>query len=242
MESRVSRRVRAISHTPWGGRLRDLPIDYFSATLENADRIPRAGGALLVGNHAMYGLDGIVLGALVLRETDRPVRFLAERNLFRVPLLGDALRAVGTVPGEPGKATDMLRAGELVGVYPGGIDDSWKLRSERYRLMWGERAGFARVAARAGVPIVPIAAFGIDEMYDVVAREHVVGRTIMGSARYDLPLALGRFGTPIPKPNPQRYVVLSPIAPAGDPDDPAAVTRLREATHAALDGALAAAR
>ena len=37
------------------------------------------------------GLDGFVLGSLVLRETKRVPRFLGERNLWRVPLLGRVL-------------------------------------------------------------------------------------------------------------------------------------------------------
>lgn len=222
--------------------LLDLPIRYFSATLENAAGIPGAGGALLVGNHAMYGLDGVVLGALVLRETKRPVRFLAERNLFRIPLLREVLRASGVVPGARDTAVALLRKGNVVGVYPGGIDDSWKLSSQRYQLQWGDRAGFAHVAMEAGVPIVPVAGFGIDEMYEVVAREPFIGRRLLGSRRYDIPLALGRFGTPIPRRVPQRYVVLPPIDTAGDPSRPDDRERVRLATFAALDDALARAR
>ncbi|MGZ3448542.1 MAG: lysophospholipid acyltransferase family protein [Polyangiales bacterium] len=235
--------MQRLGGTAIGRKLRDLPLDYFSATLEDANRIPREGGALLVGNHAMMGLDGFVLGALVNKHTGRYVRFLAERNLWKLPLVRDFLDAVGALPGEPERATELLRNGELLGVYPGGIDDSWKLtKTQRYRLQWGNRAGFARVAMRAGVPIVPIAALGIDEMYDVVAKESVVGRMLLGSSRYDLPLAIGRWGLPIPKPIPQRYFVLPPVDTAGDPDDASAVERVRGATFASIDSVLRTAR
>lgn len=211
-------------------------IRYFHATLEGVEHLPARGGALLVGNHAMMGLDGVVLGALVLHQADRRVRFLGERNLWRIPLLGPVLDALGAVPGEREVAVKMLQDGELVGVYPGGIDDSWKITdTHRYRLQWGDRRGFAKVAMLAGVPILPVAAHGIDGMYDVVARERWVGRALLGSSRYDLPLALGWKGTPIPKPVRQRYVVLPPIDTSGDPEDPAAVERVRAATFAALD-------
>lgn len=231
--------VRALSHTTLGRRLRDLPIEYFRATMEGVHRLPREGGALLVGNHAMTGLDGFVLGALVTRETGRHVRFLGERNLWRIPLLRELLDAVGALPGEPGAATELLRKGELVGVYPGGIEDSWKLTTtQKYRLQWGHRAGFARVAIRAGVPIVPVAALGIDEMYDVVAREPVLGRRLLGSPRYDLPIALGVLGTPIPRRVPQRYCVLDPIDTSGDGEDAAVVERVRSATYDAIDQVL----
>jgi 1-acyl-sn-glycerol-3-phosphate acyltransferase len=236
-------RVRALGQTAIGRKLRDLPIDYFHASMEGAHRIPREGGALLVGNHAMMGIDGFVLGALVPRETGRYVRFLGERNLWRIPVVRNFLDAVGAVPGAPETAVELLTAGELVGVYPGGIDDSWKLTAtDRYKLQWGSRSGFARVAMRARVPIIPIAALGIDEMYDVIAREPVVGRAVFGSSRYDLPIALGAFGTPIPKRVPQRYLVQEPIDTSGDPEDADAVERVRAATFAAIDQVLNTAR
>jgi 1-acyl-sn-glycerol-3-phosphate acyltransferase len=235
--------VKAFGQTALGRKLRDLPIEYFHAEMEGAQHIPREGGALLVGNHSMMGLDGFVLGALVPRETGRYVRFLGERNLWRIPLVGRALYAVGALPGEPNAATELLSSGELVAVYPGGIDDSWKLTTtDRYRLQWGTRSGFARVAMRARVPIVPVAALGIDEMYDVVAREPIIGRTLLGSPRYDLPIALGAFGTPIPRRVPQRYLVQEPIDTSGDPDDDVAVERVRAATFDAIDRVLATAR
>jgi len=191
----------------------------------------------------MMGLDGVVLGALVLHQADRRVRFLGERNLWRIPGVRSLLDAAGALPGEPGAATRLLRAGEVCGVYPGGIDDSWKLtRTERYRLKWGDRRGFAKVAMQAGVPIVPVAAFGIDEMYDVVAKERWVGRRVLGHARYDLPLALGWKGTLIPRRHPQRYVMLPPIATDGEVERAEDVERVRRATHDALDAELAKAR
>ena len=49
-----------LAESPLGRRLRDFPIAYFHATIEGVSHIPRAGGALLVGNHAMGGLDASV--------------------------------------------------------------------------------------------------------------------------------------------------------------------------------------
>ena len=235
--------IQSLGETAFGRRLRDLPIDYFHARMEGAGNIPRDGGALLVGNHAMNGVDGFVLAALVIRETGRYPRFLAERNLWRIPVLRNFLDLVGAVAGAPDTAIELLEAGELVAVYPGGIEDSWKLTTrERYRLQWGERAGFARVAMRARVPIIPVAALGIDEMYDVIAREPLIGRSVFGSARYDLPIALGAFGTPIPRRVPQTYFVQQAIDTSGDVENPADVERVRRATFDAIDSVLSGAR
>lgn len=230
------------AHTTLGRAVADAYIRYFRAQLVGADRIPREGGALLVGNHALLGLDGFVLAALILRHTPRVPRFLGERNLWRVPVLGAFLTSVGAIPGEPSRAIELLSAGELVIVYPGGVDDSFKTKAHRYELQWGERAGFARVAMRARVPILPVAGLGIDDMYDVVGREPWIGRRLLGSPRYDLPIAFGAFGTPFPKRVRQGYHVLAAIDTTGDAENAVDVERVRAATYSALDAKLAEAR
>lgn len=233
-------KVRAFSDTAPGRVLRDIPIRYFNASIEGASHIPQQEGALLVGNHAMLGVDSFVLSPLVNKHTGRHVRFLAERNLFRARPLAGFLTAVGAIPGEPDAAVELLSRGELCGVYPGGIDDSWKLTAtQRYRLQWGERAGFARIAIRAQVPIVPVVGLGIDEIYDVIAREPWLGRRLFGHARYDLPLALGRWGTLLPRPVTLRFFVLPPVNTRGlDAERADDVRAVREQTFEAIDAVL----
>jgi hypothetical protein len=136
---------------------------YFHATVEGGEHIPRSGGVLIVSNHALFALDAAVLGALLIRDFDRHPRFLGDRNLWKIPGLRELITAIGALPGEPHAAEDLLRQGELVIVYPGGVDDSLKLSSQRYQLQWKTRAGFARVAMAAGVPIIPVVGYGIDE-------------------------------------------------------------------------------
>ena len=132
------------------------------------------------------------------------------------------------------RAVELLRAGELACVYPGGVDDSFKLSTEAYRLQWGARAGFARVAMRAGAPIVPIAATGIDDLFVVHAREHRVGRALLGSPRYDVPLPTSL----VPAKVPLTYHVLAPIDASGDADSPADVARLRDRVFEAMESVL----
>ncbi|MCC6558847.1 MAG: acyltransferase family protein [Polyangiaceae bacterium] len=222
-----------------GARIGRIVADRFQATLHDGDRVPRAGPALLVGNHALFGLDSIVLMGLLVSETGRYPRFLAERNLFRVPGLGAALDAAGAIEGTPDAAVRLLEDGELVCVYPGGVDDSFKTSAEAYTLKWGARAGFARVALRARAPVVPVAATGIDDLFDVPEREGLLGRLLLGSSRYDLPLP----SSLIPRRVPLDYHVLPPIDPgegsAADAADPGAVERVRRAAWDAIEGVLA---
>jgi 1-acyl-sn-glycerol-3-phosphate acyltransferase len=214
-------------------------IEYFHATLEGGEHIPREGGALIVGNHALFAIDTAVLGALIVRDIGRSPRFLADRMLWTIPGFRQLITAIGALPGEPHTADELLRSGELVVVYPGGVDDSLKLSDERYQLKWKERAGFARVAMGANVPIVPVVGYGIDEMYKVVGHEPFLGRRLFGSARYDLPIAFGAFGTLLPRRARQTYVALPPVDTSGDPASKADVERVRRATYEALESRLA---
>jgi 1-acyl-sn-glycerol-3-phosphate acyltransferase len=204
------------------------------ATLIGERNVPRQGGALIVGNHALGGVDAFALTALLIVHTGRVPRFLGERNLWRIPGLSVLLDAAGAIPGAPDAATELLAAGELVLVYPGGIDDSFKLTSEAYTLKWGSRAGFARVAMRAGVPILPVPATGVDELFEVNRREHLIGRWFGGSERYDVPVPENL----IPRTVPLDYHVLEAIDTSGDPGDEAAVERVRAATVAAMESIL----
>lgn len=222
-----------------GAQLSRALAGRFQARIHGAERVPREGAALIVGNHALFGLDSVVLTGLLIAEAGRTPRFLAERNLFRVPGVKQVLDAVGAVEGKPDDAVRLLEDGELVCVYPGGIDESYKLSREAYTLKWGERAGFARVALRAGAPVLPIAATGVDELFEVPAREGLIGRLLFGSARYDFPL----LGNVVPRRVPLDYHVLPPIETReGSAADPGAVEGVRRATWDAIEEVLSAYR
>jgi len=216
----------------------DGVIRYFDARMVGHENIPREGGALAVVNHGLFGFDAFVLGALVWRHTGRLAVWLADGQLWKTPGLGATLDWVGAIPGTPDSAVEALRDGHLVVVYPGGIFDSYKLRRDRHRLKWRGRSGYARVALRAGVPIVPIAACGVDDMYRVVAREPGLGKLLFGDERYNFPIALGRFGTPIPRPTRVTLHALEPVVPAGGADDAAEVERMRALVHDAIQAKL----
>ncbi|CAN5610530.1 lysophospholipid acyltransferase family protein [soil metagenome] len=213
-------------------------VRYFSATFVGSENVPRTGGALLVGNHGVFGFDAFVLGALLARDIGRMPTWLADRHLWLTPGFGPALDFAGAIKGERPSAVARLQAGDLVVVYPGGIFDSYKLARDRHRLKWGNRAGFARVAMMARVPIVPIAACGVDDMYRVVAREPGLGNLLFGDARYNFPIALGRLGTPIPKKVPVTIHALSAVDTSGDASKPEDVERVRALTYRALQTTL----
>ena len=186
---------------------------YFDVTLHDAARIPASGGALLVGNHALMGVDTWALLPELFEQTRRVPRGLALRNLFEVPLFGRALKHMGMIPGERDAAVALLREQELVITYPGGARDSLKGRAARYTLRWEGRLGFAHVALRAQAPVIPIAGVGPDDCFPILVDAGLLPTPGLGSARLRAPLFV-----PIVRRVPFAFFVGEPIAPPPLPD------------------------
>lgn len=129
-------------------------------TMLGLEHIPRRGAVILASNHVSY-LDPLTL-AWVADRRGRRVRFLAKAELFRKPILGLLLRSIHQIPVERGTidaahaldaACNALERGECVAVFPEGTI------STSLEPMAG-KSGTARLAQRAGVPVVPIGLWG----------------------------------------------------------------------------------
>lgn len=137
-----------------------LVLLVFRTRLEGAERIP-AGGALLAGNHLSY-LDPVLLWC----ASPRRVHFMAKRELFERGIVAWLLPRLWSFPvkrGEPDRtaiatATELLRSGELVGVFPEGS----RREAGSDETLGQAHGGAAFIALRAGTPIVPVAFAGTD--------------------------------------------------------------------------------
>lgn len=132
-------------------------------SIEGAQHVPREGGAVIASNHVSY-LDFTFIG-YGTREAGRLVRFMAKESVFRHPVSGPLMRGMHHIPvdrsagsGAFREALAMLKAGELVGVFPEAtISRSFELKEFK--------AGAARMAQAAGVPIVPTIVWGGQRIY-----------------------------------------------------------------------------
>lgn len=171
------------------------------------------GPALLVGNHGLIGYETALFFAHLFDATGRVPRGCADKWFFRVPLLRDVLVRVGGMYGARNNAMHALERGHLVVCYPGGAREVLKHHpDQRYRLRWEKSVGFARVALKAGVPILPFAAAGVDHTYEIVSRIPGTGQLLMGHDKYDLP----RLRGVLPNPVPFWFRIGKSIPPIGD--------------------------
>lgn len=137
---------------------------------------------LLVGIHsgAPFVWDAWTVGVQWWRRfgQERPLHGTAHDALMAMPLIGRYFRAMGVLPAAPDSMATALAEGRDVAVWPGGEVDSLRPWTERDVANLAGRAGFVRMAIKAGVPIVPIATVGGSDAMPVLIRGDELSRTL----------------------------------------------------------------
>jgi 1-acyl-sn-glycerol-3-phosphate acyltransferase len=137
----------------------------FRLEVRGKENVPRLGGFVLAANHNS-NFDPWPLGLPLFPH--RFLRFMAKSELYWWPLKY-VLDAGGAFPVRRGEkdeeaiqtAVDLCRAGRCVVMFPEGTR-----RQKGLRKKWEARAhtGAARIALQAGVPLVPAAIRGTDDL------------------------------------------------------------------------------
>lgn len=151
---------------------RSLYRGWFRVRMRGLEHLPGEGAALVVANHSgVVPFDAVMLQVGILDEhpSHRNLRLLGADLIYTIPVLAGLARKGGHVPASPVNAERLLGMGELVGVFPEGFKGIGKPFSQRYQLRRFGRGGFAHTALRAGVPIIPCAIVGAEEIYPMIA-------------------------------------------------------------------------
>ncbi|MFD9892031.1 lysophospholipid acyltransferase family protein [Amycolatopsis sp. NPDC059027] len=131
--------------------------------IEGAEHIPATGGAVIACTHVSY-LDFIYCG-LGARPAKRLVRFMAKKQIFENRIAGPLMRGMRHISVDRAaglasyrEAVERLKAGEVVGVFPEAtISQSFTVKEIK--------SGAVRMAAEAGVPVVPMALWGTQRLW-----------------------------------------------------------------------------
>jgi len=144
---------------------------WFRVQIRGLQHVPADGAALVVANHSgTLPMDAVMLQAGLYDEhpAQRNLRLLSADLVYEVPLLATLARKSGHIRAAPANADALLRAGELVGVFPEGFKGIGKPFADRYQLRRFGRGGFAATAIRDKVPLIPCAIVGAEEIYPMI--------------------------------------------------------------------------
>jgi 1-acyl-sn-glycerol-3-phosphate acyltransferase len=127
--------------------------------ITGAHHLPDSGGAVIAMTHFGY-LDFALVEWATWLHNRRRIRFMAKKSVFDKPVVGSLMRGMRHIPVDMKAGADAyraaveaLRAGELIGVFPeAGVSSSFSVRHLK--------SGAVRLAAEAGVPIIPVAVWG----------------------------------------------------------------------------------
>jgi len=137
------------------------------------------------------------------------LRSLADHVHFQIPVWRDLLVRFGAVDGTRENCEALMRASESILVFPGGAREVFKHKGERYHLIWKNRIGFAALAIAHGYPIVPVAAVGAEECYDILVDSDEMRRSPVGPVLNWLTPRVDEFPPMVagigPLPRPQRF-------------------------------------
>ena len=133
---------------------------YFRGRIYEAQKVPQSGALIAVSNHASYFDPPILSNCL-----RRPVAFMAKEELFKVPVLKQAIKLYGAYPVKRSAsdraairaALNALNDGWIVGIFLQGTRTSDGSITH-------PRLGAATIAAKAQVPLLPVSLWGTEKI------------------------------------------------------------------------------
>jgi len=138
---------------------RTIALDVCQWEVHHLERVPRHGRVIVASNHVSF-IDPVLISSLV----DRPLRFMASEDVFRVPIIQPFLKLSGALPVRRGRrnvqvarcALRLLQEGGALGIFPEGT----RGRRGDFCVPLPFRAGVGWLAIRSRAPVVPVAIEG----------------------------------------------------------------------------------
>jgi 1-acyl-sn-glycerol-3-phosphate acyltransferase len=134
---------------------------FYSVKKTGLENIPNEGACVLVCNHVSF-VDALVIGGCV----SRPVRFVMDHRIYKVPVLNFVFRTGKTIPIAPAREDEAmlnrayeeisagLKAGDIICIFPEGrITDNGE--------MYPFKGGISKILEADKVPVIPMALQGL---------------------------------------------------------------------------------
>lgn len=143
---------------------------WWRVQIKGLERIPAEGPALIVGNTGgIIPWAGLMLSYALMSRGSNPRRLniCCEMDWIEDERIHHLGRELGFVPWSSDNVKRLIAQGELVAVFPEGMQGAIKPFSERYRL---REFDWTRIlpALEEQVPTIPLATLGCEEAFPVV--------------------------------------------------------------------------
>ncbi|MFO0630648.1 MAG: hypothetical protein U0325_34165 [Polyangiales bacterium] len=230
---------------------------YFDLDVRGWEKLP-AAPSLLVSNHSggttIPDVWGLMVGWYLRVGAERPLHPLAHEIILATSATAEFFGRRGVLRARPENAwRALVEQRRDVLVLPGGDRDTWRPYARRWDVEFAGRMGYARLALRAGSPVVPVARAGAHHTLMVLSDGRRVARALglprlfraeIWPVHLSLPWGLAVGPWPhIPLPTRMAYRLGDPIDPRrfgapGEEPDPEAVRALDAEVRAAIQAML----
>src|SRR5260370_34148696 len=113
--------------------------------------------------------DGVMVLNQLVQKAGRFPRFLTHTGLLKVPFIANFVTKLGGVIACQESADRVLESGELLGVFPEGVQGAFTPYRDAYKLKSFGRNAFVKIALRHRVPIIPFVTVGSAETFPIFA-------------------------------------------------------------------------
>ncbi|RMD46005.1 MAG: 1-acyl-sn-glycerol-3-phosphate acyltransferase, partial [Aquificota bacterium] len=129
--------------------------------VEGSENFPSKPGFIIASNHRSH-LDPPIINTI----SPFPVMFMAKKELFEIPIIGNFIKKAGAIPVERRKggtkalikALDLLEKKHVVGIFPEGT------RANPGQFLKPQK-GVGLLVSKANVPVIPVKINGTDKIF-----------------------------------------------------------------------------
>ncbi len=161
--------------------LKQLFRAYFRYSVSGLENIPQ-GAAIIAGNHnaGITFLEPMMMAAeyYEFKNFSDPLYFLAHDAMVAIPVVKNFLIKCGCVRASYENSYRILDNGLKLVVFPGGNHEAFRTFRNRFKIDMGDHKGFARLAIKKNVPVVPMLSVGGHETFFVLYRGEKLARIL----------------------------------------------------------------
>lgn len=192
---------------------------YHSYRVDGIGKIPEKGRAMLLVNHSLATYDILLLGYSILYKMGRLPHGLADSNFYKNDITANFMLKLGVYEANHQNAEDLLRKENLLMIAPGGTKEAIRSSKEKFKIIWHERKGFAKLAIKTQSPVILAVCPGADNVYNV--EESKLTDLAYKFLKLPFPIAKGIGNTLLPRPVKLVHYIHEPILPpAFEGDNP----------------------